>query len=126
MIAGSEASDGFAGSAVKSVFTLTLRVEIAYKASLSGNTPASSVSAAEGAIQREVAPSTASSSYTLPPLIESPSTSKTVMYIRMNAGIEMVVPAYTNRKSNSAARIVVGVPSAQDAVTESSCEPESQ
>ena len=111
---------------MKSVFTLWLCVEIAYSASLISKMPASIVSAAEGAMIRSTAPSTASSSYTLPPLIVSPSTSKKVARIRSKAGIGSLVPACTKRKSNSVALIVVGVPSAQLAVVGSSCEPESQ
>ena len=111
---------------MKSVFTLTFCVEVAYSASFSAKNPASIVSAADGAIVRLVAPSTAFSSYKLPPLITSPSTSKKVASIRSKAGICSLVPAYTKRKSNSAARIVVGVPSTQLAVTRSSTEPEEQ
>ena len=122
--AGSDTSGGFNGSAEKSVFTLTFWVDIAYSASLYGKMPASNVSTADGAIERLVAPRTAFSSYTLPPLIESPSTSKKVVNIWLNGAICSCVPACTNLKSNSAARMVVGVPSAQLAVTGSSSAPE--
>jgi hypothetical protein len=123
-IAGSDASDGFAGSALKSVGTFTFRVEMAYSASFSGKTPASRC--AKGAIWRLDAPTTASSSYTLPPLITSPSTSKKVVNMRSNAGSCSCEPAYTNLKSNSTALIAVGVPSRQSAVEGSSSAPEKQ
>ena len=74
-IAGRDTSGGFAGSAVKSVPTFTACVAIAYRASLSGKIPASNVSVADEATLRLVAPSTASNSYIVPPLIVSPSTS---------------------------------------------------
>ena len=123
-IAGSDASDGLAGSALKSVFTLMFCVEIAYIASLYGKTSASSVSSADGAIERLAAPRTAFSSYRLPPLIESPSTSKKVVKSCSNGAICSCVPAWTKMKSNSAPRMVVGVPSTQLAVTGSSSAPE--
>jgi hypothetical protein len=125
-MAGSDAADGLDGSALKSVFTLTFCDAMTYSASFSANVPASSVSAADGAIVRLVAPSTAFSSYTDPSPITSPSTSKKVVCSRSKAGICSLVPAYTKRKSNSAARIVVGVPSAQLAITRSSTDPEEQ
>ena len=74
-IAGSDISGGDAGFALKSVFTFTFCVDIAYSASFRKNVPASIVDAADGAITRSVAPRTAFSSYTLPPSIVSPSTS---------------------------------------------------
>lgn len=121
---GSETADGVAGFALKSVCTLTLCVAIAYNASFAANMPASSVSAADGAIVRSVAPRIAFSSNTLPSSTVSPSTSKKVMNNRSNALIGSIVPDCTNRKSNSAPRIVVGVPSAHDALAESSAAPE--
>ena len=124
-IAGSDTSGGNAGFALKSVFTFTFWVDIAYSASFRWNVPPSIVAAADGAITRSIAPRTAFSSYTLPPSIESPSTSKKVVYRRSNAGVESPVPACTKRKSNSAPRIVVG-PVVHSAVTASSPEPDSQ
>jgi hypothetical protein len=74
-IADNDASVGDAGFALKSVFTFTFWVDIAYSASFRWNVPLSIVPAADGAMWVDVAPRTASSSYTLPPSIESPSTS---------------------------------------------------
>ena len=110
-IAGNETSGGFAGFALKSVGTFILCVAIAYNASFAANMPASSVSSADGAIERLAAPMIAFSSNTLQPSCVSPSTSKKVVYMRSNAPIGSLVPARTNRKSNSAPRIVVCVPS---------------
>ena len=125
-IAGSDTSDGVTGLTLKSVFTFTFRVEIAYSASFREKMPASSVSSAVGAISRPLAPRTAFSSYTLPPSIESPSTSKKVMCMRSKAGICSLVPVCTKRKSNSAPRNVAGVPSTHSAVAGSSADPEPQ
>ena len=54
------------------------------------------------AMVREVAPRRDTSSNTLPPLIVSPSTSKKVVYMVLNAGIVAVVPACTKLKLSSA------------------------
>ena len=110
-IPGRDTSGGVSGFTVKSVFTFTFRVEIAYCASFKGKVPASSVSAADEAISRLAAPRTAFSSYTLPPPIESPSTSKKVICMRSKAGIGSLTPACTKRKSNSAPRSIEAVPS---------------
>ena len=64
-IAGSDAAEGVAGSAVKSVGTFTLSVAIAYSAPDGSSTPPSRVDAA--AIKRYDAPNTDTSSYKLPP-----------------------------------------------------------
>ena len=48
------------------------------------------------------------------------------MNMRSNALIGSLEPANTKRKSNSAARIVVGVPSEHDAVVVSRADPDSQ
>ena len=78
-IADSDASEGLVGFALKSVGTLTFCVERAYSASLAAKLPSSMVSVASDSTmmfeEEPAAPSTASSSYTLPPSITSPSTS---------------------------------------------------
>lgn len=55
-----------------------------------------------------------------------PSTSKKVVCTAPNGAIGVVVPDCTKLKSNSAARSVVGVPSAHLAVAASSAAPEAQ
>ena len=123
-IAGSDATDGNAGLALKSVRTLAVCVAMAYSASFSEKSPASSVSAADGAIERLCAPRTATSSYKLLSACASPSTSKKVVYSRWKGGMTSVEPVRTKRKSNSAARIVVDVPSAHCALMASIVPPE--
>lgn len=90
---------------------MTFRDAIAYIAPDGASEPASSVD--DGAMVRRDAPRIVTNSYTLPPLTTSPSTSKKVACIVSNGGMGVVVPASTKLNVNSAARITVGVPSAQ-------------
>ena len=62
---------------------------------------------------RRDAPSTLTNSYSDPASIVSPSTSKNVTCTRLNPLIGVVVPVCTAVKSNSVARNITGVPSAQ-------------
>ena len=109
---------------MKFVLMLMFCVEIAYSASDGKNVPPSKVDV--GAMVRLAAPRIVTNSYTLPPFTTSPSTSKNVVYIEWNGGIDVLVLDRTKRKSNSAARVIVGVPSLQLAVVASSVAPDSQ